>query len=235
MLSEGAHFIDVGSYSSRPGAENISAAEEMKRLLPPLKSIVKEFPDAVISVDTFRAEVAEAAVNTGAKLINDISAGELDDKMFRLISELKVPYILMHMKGNPQTMLQHARYEDVFTEVCGFLQEKIRLLNDMGVNDIIIDPGFGFSKTKEHSYSLLSKFVQFRMLGVPVLAGLSRKSMIYKLLDNTPEDSLNGTIAANTIALLKGANIIRVHDVKPAVEIIKIISMVKSDNDDPSV
>jgi len=223
MLAEGADFIDIGAYSSRPKAEHISMEEEMSRLLPAIKSIVKQFPEAVISVDTFRAEIAKAAVNEGARLINDISGGELDNNMFKTVAELNVPYILMHMKGNPQTMLQNAQYEDVFAEVCGYLQEKIRQLTDMGVNDLIIDPGFGFAKTVEHNYTLLARLDQFRILGVPVLAGLSRKSMIYKLLGGNAENALNGTTVANTIALMKGADILRVHDVKPAVEAIRII------------
>jgi len=223
MLSEGADFIDIGAYSSRPKAEEIPMEEEMSRLIPPLKLVVKEFPEAVISVDTFRAEIAKAAVNEGADLINDISAGELDPEMFKTIAELKVPYIIMHMKGNPQTMLQHAQYKDVFAEVFGYLQEKVKQLTDMGVNDLIVDPGFGFAKTMEQSYTLLSVLEQFRILGVPLLAGLSRKSMIYKLLDTTAENALNGTTVANTIALMKGASILRVHDVKPAVEAVKIV------------
>jgi dihydropteroate synthase len=228
MLSEGADFIDLGAYSSRPKAEHISVEEEKGRLLPVLKSIVRKFPDAIISVDTFRAEVAKAAVNEGAKLINDISAGELDREMFNTIAALKVPYILMHMKGNPQSMLQQAHYEDVFLEVFGYLQQKIKQLSDLGVNDLIVDPGFGFAKNAEHNYTLLNKLDQFKILGVPLLAGLSRKSMIYRLLDTTADHALSGTIAANTIALMKGANILRVHDVKPAIEAIKIVSMTQS-------
>lgn len=224
MLSEGADFIDLGAYSSRPKAEHISEEEELDRLLPALRSIVKQFPKAIISVDTFRAAIARAAVNEGAQIINDISAGELDAAMFNTIAELKVPYILMHMKGNPQNMLQHARYDDVFAEVCVYLQKKISQLTDLGVKDVVVDPGFGFAKNAEHNYALLNKLDQFKILGVPLLAGLSRKSMIYKLLETDAEHALNGTIAANTIALLKGANILRVHDVKPAIEAIKIVS-----------
>jgi dihydropteroate synthase len=228
MLDEGADFIDIGAYSSRPGAEDISEEEEMSRLLPALKSIVKQFPEVVISVDTFRSEVAKIAVHEGAKLINDISAGELDTNMFKTVAALRVPYILMHMKGNPQNMLQHARYKDVFTEVFEYFQKKIKQLTELGVVDLIIDPGFGFAKTAEHSYTLLAKLEQFRILGIPILVGLSRKSMIYKLLSGTAESALNGTSVANTIALMKGAGILRVHDVKPAVEAIKVISALNS-------
>lgn len=223
MLREGAHFIDLGAYSSRPKAEHISEEEEIQRMLPSLRSIVREFPDAIVSVDTFRSEIAKTAVGEGAKIINDISAGELDSKMFETIAALKVPYILMHMKGTPQNMLQHAHYDDVFAEVVGYFQAKIRQLTELGVNDLIIDPGFGFAKNAEHNYTLLNKLDQFKILGMPLLAGLSRKSMIYKQLDTTADQALSGTIAANTIALMKGANILRVHDVKPAVEAIKIV------------
>jgi dihydropteroate synthase len=224
MLAEGADFIDLGAYSSRPKAEDISTEEEINRLIPVLRLIVKEFPEAIISADTFRAEIAKAAVNEGAKLINDISAGELDKTMFKVVAGLKVPYILMHMKGTPQTMADHAQYKDVIAEVLVYLQEKVSRLTDLGINDLIIDPGFGFAKTRDHNYTLLTGLDQFTVIGVPVLAGLSRKSMIYKLLDSTAEDALNGTTVANTIALMKGASILRVHDVKPAVEAIKIVN-----------
>jgi dihydropteroate synthase len=223
MLTDGADFIDLGAYSSRPKAENIPVTEEIERLLPPLKALVKEFPDAIVSVDTFRSEVAKAAVGEGSKIINDISAGDLDDKMFQTIAYLQVPYILMHMKGTPQTMLQHAHYEDVFLEVFGYLQRKVAELRALGINDLVIDPGFGFAKNAEHNYTLLNKLDDFTILGVPLLAGLSRKSMIYKQLETDAEHALSGTIAANTIALMKGASILRVHDIKPAVEAIKIV------------
>lgn len=227
MLSEGADFIDVGAYSSRPNAEHISDVEELKRLLPTLKAIVKEFPHALISIDTFRANVASVAISEGAHIVNDISGGELDTKMFETVASLKVPYILMHMKGSPQTMLKEANYENVFKEVLNYFLIRIKKLQELGVKDVIIDPGFGFAKKHEHSFELLNKLDQFKILDVPILAGLSRKSMIYKTLGINPEDALNGTTVANTIALLKGANILRVHDVKAASEAIKLVQQLK--------
>ncbi|WP_423148539.1 dihydropteroate synthase [Rubrolithibacter danxiaensis] len=224
MLEEGATFIDIGAYSSRPGAEHITEQEELQRLIPTLKALVKEFPKALISIDTFRAGIAKAAVSEGAHIINDISAGEMDIKMFTAIAELQVPYILMHMKGTPQTMLQEAKYEDVFMEVYQYFIEKIARLTDLGVKDLIIDPGFGFAKQPQHSYQLLNKLDQFRLLGHPVLAGVSRKSMIYKTIGSTSENALNGTTVANTIALMKGANILRVHDVRAATEAVTIVA-----------
>ncbi|MDB5011979.1 MAG: Dihydropteroate synthase [Daejeonella sp.] len=223
MLMEGADFIDIGAYSSRPNAEDISDAEELKRLLPTLKATVKEFPNAIISIDTFRANVASAAINEGAHIINDISGGELDATMFETVASLKVPYILMHMKGSPQTMLKEAKYGDVFKEVLNYFLSRIKKLQELGVKDVIIDPGFGFAKKPEHSFELLNRLDELKILDVPILAGLSRKSMIYKSLGITPEDALNGTTVANTIALLKGANILRVHDVKAASEAIKLV------------
>jgi dihydropteroate synthase len=226
MLTEGADFIDLGAYSSRPRAEDISSKEEVARLLPILKAIRREFPNAIISVDTFRSEVARAAVGEGAHIINDISGGQLDPFMFETVGSLKVPYILMHMKGSPQTMAKEAKYDDVFAEVLGYFVEKAKQLTDWGVNDIIIDPGFGFAKTKEHSYELLNKLDQFKILGLPLLAGVSRKSMLYSLFGKTAADALNATTAANTIALLKGASILRVHDVNEAVEAVQVVAAV---------
>jgi dihydropteroate synthase len=227
MLLEGAVFIDIGAYSSRPSATHITETEELNRLLPTLKAIVKEFPNAVISIDTFRANIASAAINEGAHIINDISGGELDAKMFEIIARLKVPYILMHMKGSPQTMVKETNYENLFKEVLDYFLIKIKRLLALGVKDVIIDPGFGFAKKPEQSFELLNKLDQFKILDVPILAGLSRKSMIYKTLGINPEDALNGTTVANTIALLKGANILRVHDVKAAAESIKLVQQLK--------
>jgi dihydropteroate synthase len=222
MLADGAAFLDLGAYSSRPGAVNISAQEETDRLLPAVEAIVANYPDAVISVDTFRADVAEAAIKLGAHIINDISGGELDQEMFATVARLQVPYILMHMKGTPQTMVQQAHYEDVFAEVFDYFAKKIYQLKQLGVHDIILDPGFGFAKTAEHSYALMNRMNEFDVLQLPILAGISRKRMIYGLLGTTAAEALNGTTTLNTIALMKGASILRVHDVKEAVEAVKL-------------
>ncbi|MEJ7779951.1 MAG: dihydropteroate synthase [Daejeonella sp.] len=226
LLSDGADFLDIGAYSSRPGAEHISEQEEYSRLIPVVKLIVHEFPDAILSIDTFRSGIARAAINEGAHIINDISAGEMDAEMFDTVASLKVPYILMHMKGTPQTMASKAKYQDIVTEVCHYFALKIEVLIQLGVKDLIIDPGFGFSKTPAQSYEILKNLEYLKITGYPILAGLSRKSMIYKILDTDAEHALYGTIAANTIALMKGANILRVHDVKAAVEAVKIIKKV---------
>jgi dihydropteroate synthase len=222
MLNEGADFLDLGAYSSRPGADDISIEEETDRLLPVVEAIVKRFPDAILSIDTFRAPVAEAAINAGAHIINDISGGQLDEAMFATVARLQVPYILMHMKGNPKTMNQLAVYDDVFAEVYDYFAYKYYQLKQLGVHDVIIDPGFGFAKKPEHGYTLMSRLQDFEMLGLPILAGISRKKMIYGLLNITAVEALNGTTALNTIALTRGANILRVHDVKEAVEAVKI-------------
>lgn len=222
MLSEGADFLDIGAYSSRPGATDISVQEETDRLLPAVEAIVKEYPEAIISIDTFRAGVAETAVNAGAHIINDISGGSLDIDMFSTVARLQVPYILMHMKGNPQNMQALAEYDEVFDEVYDYFVKKIYALKQLGVHDVIIDPGFGFAKKPEHSYALMNRMQEFERLQLPVLAGVSRKKMIYGLLGTTAAEALNGTIALNTITLMKGANILRVHDVKAAVEAIAI-------------
>jgi dihydropteroate synthase len=228
MLSEGATFIDVGGYSSRPGAEDISIKEEQSRVLKAIKAILKEFPYSVISVDTFRSIVAYQAVQEGALLINDISAGELDSKMFETVAALKVPYIAMHMRGTPQTMNSLASYDNLIKEVMDYFVERIKKLKALRINDIIIDPGFGFAKTIDQNFELLTHLDYFQNLDRPVLAGLSRKSMIWKTLGITPEDALNGTTALNTAAVLKGASILRVHDVKEAVEVIKLYSKLSS-------
>ncbi|MBW4891233.1 dihydropteroate synthase [Mucilaginibacter sp. HMF5004] len=222
MLAEGAAILDIGAYSSRPGATDISAQEETDRLLPVIEAIVKAYPDAVLSVDTFRAPVADAAIKAGAHIINDISGGQLDADMFATVAKLQVPYILMHMKGTPQTMVQQAQYTNVFTEVYDYFTERIQQLKASGVHDIILDPGFGFAKTHEHSYELMSKLQDFRALDLPVLVGISRKRMIWQLSGGNAADALNGTTVLNTIALTKGANILRVHDVKEAVEAVNL-------------
>lgn len=228
MLADGAAFLDLGAYSSRPGATDISVQDETDRLLPAVEAIVKQYPDAIISIDTFRAAVAEAAIKAGAHLINDISGGALDDAMFATVARLQVPYILMHMKGTPQTMQQLANYEDIFAEVYDYFVQKIHQLKQLGVHDIILDPGFGFAKKAEHSYALMNRMQELERLQLPVLAGISRKKMIYGLLGNTADEALNGTSALNTIALMKGADILRVHDVKEAVEAVKIYQAVTS-------
>jgi len=222
MLAEGATFLDLGAYSSRPGAVDISVQEEMDRLLPVVEAIVGDYPDTILSIDTFRAEVAEAAIKAGAHIINDISGGQLDENMFGTVGRLKVPYILMHMKGNPQTMNSMAHYDDIFGEVYDYFVQKYHQLKQVGVVDVIIDPGFGFAKMGEQNYRLMNRLEGFAPLQLPVLVGISRKRMVYGLLGGTAADALNGTTVLNTIALTKGANILRVHDVKEAVEAVKI-------------
>lgn len=222
MLNEGAEFLDLGAYSSRPGAADISPQEEMDRLLPVVEAVVKAFPEAVLSVDTFRSSVAEAGIKAGAHIINDISGGDLDQEMFATVARLQVPYILMHTKGTPQNMTKKAHYQDVFTEVFDDLAAKIYRLKQLHVHDVIIDPGFGFAKTKEQSFELLRKMAGFDLLKLPLLTGISRKGMIHKTLNIKPEDALNGTTVLNTLALLNGANILRVHDVKEAVEAVRL-------------
>jgi len=225
MLTDGAAFLDIGAYSSRPGAEDISIQEELDRLLPVVEAIVEAFPDAVLSIDTFRAGVAEAAINTGAHIINDIGGGELDADMFATVARLQVPYILMHMKGTPQNMNQLAQYENAFNEVYDYFTGKYHQLKQLGVKDVILDPGFGFAKKTEHSYTLMNRLQDFNTLQLPILVGISRKNMIHKTLGITAAEALNGTTTLNTIALTKGANILRVHDVKEAVEAVKIWEM----------
>ena len=222
MLNEGAAFLDLGAYSSRPGADDISVQEEMDRLLPVVEAISKNFPEAILSIDTFRAKVAEAAINAGAHIINDISGGQLDVQMFATVAKLKVPYILMHMKGNPKTMTHLAVYDDVFNEVLDYFSTRIYQLKQLGVNDIMIDPGFGFAKKPEHGFALLKRLNEFKQLGLPILAGVSRKKMIYGTLGITADEALNGTTVLNTIAMTKGASVLRVHDVKEAVQAVKL-------------
>jgi dihydropteroate synthase len=227
MLTEGATFIDVGAYSSRPGAAHISEKEELKRILPVIDLLVKYFPEIIISVDTFRSEIAKKTIENGAAIINDISGGKMDEKMFQTVAELQVPYILMHMLGTPQNMQQNPVYEDVTKDIIRFFSEQIFKLHQLKMNDIIIDMGFGFGKTLQHNYEILSNLALFKNLDAPILIGVSRKSMLYKPLDITANEALNATTAANTIALLNGANILRVHDVKEAVEAIKIVNQLR--------
>ena len=223
MLFEGADIIDIGAISTKPGAKEINEEEELSRLIPVIKSIKKEFPEIIISVDTYRANVAQQAVCEGAAIINDISAGTFDKKMIQTIAKLNVPYIMMHIQGTPENMQQAPVYDDVIREIIVFFSKQIELCKQAGINDIIIDPGFGFGKTIEHNYQILNNLEMFKIFELPVLVGISRKSMINKLLKTNATEALNGTTSANTIALMKGANILRVHDVKQASEVIKIV------------
>ncbi|MDM1074127.1 dihydropteroate synthase [Empedobacter brevis] len=221
-LSEGADILDIGGYSTKPGAENISEQEEIDRTAPVIEKIVKHYPEIIISIDTFRGNVAREAVKAGASIINDVSGWELDENMFAAIKELQVPYILMHMKGSPQTMQNNPEYGDITIEVNEYFSEKIALLKEAKVNDIILDPGFGFAKTLDHNYELFSKMEALGFGKFPLLVGISRKSMIYNLFNSTPQEALNGTSVLNLVALQKGAKILRVHDVKEAKETLQI-------------
>lgn len=223
MLSDGATFIDVGAYSSKPKAEFVSEKEELERILPVIQSILKQFPEAILSVDTFRSEVARVCIENGAAMINDISAGSLDENMFEVIAKYKVPYIMMHMRGTAQTMQSLTNYDNIVKEMIFYFSEKVAKATSLGITDLILDPGFGFAKTLEQNYEVLQNIELFQMLEFPILVGVSRKSMIYKVLNSNPNDALNGTTVLNTIALIKGAKILRVHDVKEAVECIKLI------------
>lgn len=223
MLDEGANIIDVGGHSTRPGAQDVSEAEELKRVSDAIRTIVKVFPDAILSVDTFRSSVARSAVDAGASLINDISGGELDEEMFDTVAALRVPYILMHFRGTPQTMTQLTQYDNLLKDVTDYFHQKLYRLHRLGVKDIIIDPGFGFAKTVEQNFELLNKLDYLQILGKPLLVGLSRKSMIWQTLETDSEGALNGSTALHTLALTKGASILRVHDVKEAVECIRLI------------
>ena len=227
ILAEGGSMIDVGAYSSRPGADNVSEEEEKRRLRGALQILRRIAPEALVSVDTFRADVARMCVGEfGVQIINDISGGESDHRMFETVASLGVPYILMHMKGNPQTMQNEPRYDDLLTEMLQYFGSKVQRLHELGVKDIILDPGFGFAKTLEHNYELMNRLQDLRVLGLPMLVGVSRKSMIYRLLGGTPESALNGTSVLNTLALMKGASILRVHDVKEAVEVVQIVKKI---------
>lgn len=228
ILDEGAGIIDIGAYSSRPNAENVSPHEEMERLRMGLEILRNTHPGAVISVDTFRADVARMCVEEyGVAIINDIAAGEMDTDMFRTVAELNVPYIMMHMQGTPQNMQKHPHYDNLLKEVFLYFAQKVQQLRDLGMKDIILDPGFGFGKTVEHNYELLAHLEEFRVFELPLLVGVSRKSMIYRLLGGTPQDALNGTTVLDTICLLKGADILRVHDVREAVETVKIVEAMR--------
>ena len=228
MLDEGATIIDIGAQSSRPGATQISSKEELKKLIPIIKLLKNNFPNILISVDTFWSNTAKECALVGTDVINDISAGEMDKEMFPIIAKLNIPYIMMHMKGNPQNMQNHPEYNNIVDEVSTYFSNKIEELNILGFNKIIIDPGFGFGKTLEHNYQILNNLEAFKYLKCPILTGTSRKSMIYKLLDTTADNALNGTTITNTMALLNGANILRVHDVKQAIECIKITTFAKN-------
>ncbi|MBO5677760.1 MAG: dihydropteroate synthase [Bacteroidaceae bacterium] len=228
IISEGGAIIDVGAYSTRPGAADVSAEEEWERLANALQVVRREAPEAILSVDTFRAEIARRSVETfGVSIINDISGGDADAQMFDTVAELRVPYVLMHCQGTPQTMQQAPSYKNVTAEVITDLSRKVRQLRQRGMRDVIIDPGFGFGKTLEHNYTLLRQLEDFRIFDLPLLVGVSRKSMITKPLDITAEDALNGTTALNAFALMKGTHILRVHDVKAAVEVVKLFERVK--------
>jgi dihydropteroate synthase len=225
MLKEGATFIDIGGMSSRPGAETISVEEELRRVMPVIEKVLDKFPETLISIDTIHSEVASATVSAGASIVNDISAGRMDNKMYEMVASLGTPYILMHMQGEPQKMQENPTYQNVTLEVLDFFIQEIGKLRSLGVKDIIVDPGFGFGKTVEHNYELLKKMHVFKMLEVPILAGISRKSMICKVLKVNPEKALNGTTALHIVALQQGAKILRVHDVKEAVECIRLFAM----------
>jgi dihydropteroate synthase len=223
MIEEGADFIDVGGYSSRPGATDVSQEDELHRVVPVVQFIRKEFPSQIISIDTFRPEVAKQAVQVGASMVNDISGGQLDNGMLKMVAELKVPYIAMHMRGTPQTMMQETSYENLIKDMTDYFHKKLEQLHLLGVKDVIIDPGFGFSKTADLNFQLLNHLDYLHILGKPMLIGLSRKSMIWRTLNTTPEAALNGSTALHVISLLKGASILRVHDVREAVETIKLV------------
>lgn len=222
MLLDGATFIDIGAYSSKSKAEFVSETEEIKRLIPVIDLVLKHFPETLISVDTFRSQVAKYAIENGAVIINDIAAGSLDENMMKTVAQLQVPYIMMHMKGNPQTMQSLTQYENITKEMLFYFSEKVAQARSLGINDIIIDPGFGFAKTLDQNYKVMQQLELFKMLELPILVGISRKSMIYKALETDATNSLNGTTFLNAIALEKGANILRVHDVKEAVECVKL-------------
>lgn len=222
MLLEGATFIDIGGYSSRPNASNVSPQEEKARIIPVVTAIMDHFPEAILSIDTFRSDVAQLCLDQGAALVNDISAGRLDPLMLKMIANYKVPFVMMHMKGTPQTMSTLAHYDDVTQEVLHYFSERVAAARSFGISDLIVDPGFGFAKTLDHNFELLRRLDLFKMLELPLLAGVSRKSMICKTLNVTPDEALNGTTVLHTIALQKGASILRVHDVKEAVEAVKL-------------
>jgi dihydropteroate synthase len=228
MLNEGSTFIDIGGYSSKPNAEFVSEEEELQRVIPIVTTIIQKFPETLISIDTFRSKVAKESIENGAAIINDISAGNLDENMMKTVAELQVPYSMMHMKGTPQTMQLLTQYENIVKEMMFYFSEKVAQARSFGINDLILDPGFGFAKTLEQNFEVLNKLELFKMLELPILAGISRKSMIYKTLETDAKNSLNGTTSLNTISLMKGAKILRVHDVKEAVECVKLYNLLKS-------
>ncbi|WP_460220763.1 dihydropteroate synthase [Psychroserpens sp. MEBiC05023] len=228
MIEQGATFIDIGGYSSRPNADDVSVDQELHRVVPIIELILKAFPNTLISIDTFRSKVAKEGIQAGAAIINDISAGHLDINMLPTVVELKTPYIMMHMRGTPKTMQQLTNYDDLVKDILFYFSERIAKARALGIIDLIVDPGFGFAKTLEQNYELLNTLERFNITDLPILAGISRKSMIYKTLNSSPDDSLNGTTILNTIALQKGANILRVHDVKEAMECIKLTQQLKS-------
>ena len=232
MINDGADFLDIGGYSSRPGAIDISEEDELMRVMPAIELLMREFPDTLISIDTFRSKVAKEAVEAGASLINDITGGDGDDQMFKTVSDLKVPYILMHMRGTPQNMQSKTKYDDLLGEMIYYFSKRINELTEHGVNDIILDPGFGFAKTIEQNYYLLDHLHDLSVLKLPVMVGLSRKSLIWKTLNINPEEALNGTTVLNTIALLNNAKILRVHDVKQAKELINLVTFMRVEKDD---
>ena len=227
MLDEGATFIDIGGYSSKPNAEFVSEKEELQRLIPIIQKIIYEFPNVILSVDTFRSKIAKEAIENGAAIVNDISAGNIDDTMFQTIAELQVPYIMMHMKGTPQTMQTLTHYDNIIKEMMFYFSEKVAKARSLGINDILLDPGFGFAKTIQQNFEILSNLELFQLMDIPILVGLSRKSMIYKTLQTTADHALNGTTVLNTIALQNGASILRVHDVKEAMETITLWEKMK--------
>ena len=230
MINEGVDMIDIGGYSSRPGAKKVNIDDEIARAIPSIELIKNKFSDIIISIDTFRSEVAKKAINAGASIINDISAGDLDPEMFNCVAELKVPYIMMHMKGTPNNMQKNPTYENVVFEIVKNLSKKLFLAKQAGIIDIIIDPGFGFGKTVNDNYCILKDLSFFKQLGCPILVGISRKSMVYKLLDINPKNALNGTTILNTISIINGAQILRVHDVKEAKEVITLTNFINKNS-----
>ncbi len=224
MLNEGASFLDIGGYSSRPGADDVTEDEELSRVLPAVEAICKEFPDTLVSIDTFRSKVARKSIAAGASMVNDISGGQMDTEMIPTVASIQVPYIAMHMRGTPQTMTQFTQYEQVTRDILRYFSEKIAEADALGINDLIADPGFGFSKTRVQNFTLLNELELFQQLEIPLLVGISRKSFIYKTLGTSAAEALNGTTALHSIALLKGASILRVHDVWEAMECVRLVS-----------
>jgi len=228
MLDAGATFIDLGAYSSRPGADFVSEDEELQRIIPIVEALIRAFPEILLSIDTFRSKVADRCLGMGAAMINDISGGNADKHMYQVVANYSAPYVLMHMKGTPKTMQQQTQYQHLITDILYYFSDCMTKARSFGINDIIVDPGFGFAKTLEQNYAVLKELQLFKTLEVPILVGLSRKSMIYKLLDSTPDNALNGTTALNFYALCQGANILRVHDVKEAQECVQLVRQLLS-------